>query len=205
MRLYPDVPSRRLATLARDLLFLVVLVFLVWLGLTVRAAVDGLAVLGDGVSDAGGAVRGGFDAAAEAVDGAPLVGGRLADGLRAAGEGTGGNTQELGREGADAAHRLADILGLIVFGMPGALVLGLWLPARVAQVRALSAAARVLHEPESQERRRLVAMRAVFSLPYGQLLRHTGDPLGDLAAERYDPLIEAALEDAGLRARTLTS
>ena len=205
MRLYPDVPSRRLATLARDLLFLVVLVFLVWLGLTVRAAVDGLAVLGDGVSDAGGAVRGGFDAAAEAVDGAPLVGGRLADGLRAAGEGTGGNTQELGREGADAAHRLADILGLIVFGLPGVLVLGLWLPARVAQVRALSAAARVLHEPESQERRRLVAMRAVFSLPYGQLLRHTGDPLGDLAAERYDPLIEAALEDAGLRARTLTS
>jgi len=205
VRLYPDVPSRRLATLARDLLFVVVLALLVWLGLTVRAAVDGLAVLGEGVSDAGGAVRGGFDAAAEAVDGAPLVGGRLADGLRAAGEGTGGNTRELGEEGADAAHRLADVLGLIVFGLPTVLVLASWLPARVAQVRGLTSAARVLHEPESPERRRLVAMRAVFSLPYGQLLRHSADPLGDLAAEHYDPLIEAALEDAGLRARTLTS
>jgi len=48
---------------------------------------------------------------------------------------------------------------------------------------------------------RVVAMRAAFSLPYGQLLEHTRDPLGDLAAERYDALVAAALEDAGLRSR----
>jgi hypothetical protein len=42
-------------------------------------------------------------------------------------------------------------------------------------------------------------MRAAFSLPYGQLLEYTRDPLGDLAAERYDPLVAAALDDAGLR------
>jgi hypothetical protein len=37
-----------------------------------------------------------------------------------------------------------------------------------------------------------------ISLPYGQLLVYKRDPLGDLAAERYGPLVAAALEDAGL-------
>jgi hypothetical protein len=50
-------------------------------------------------------------------------------------------------------------------------------------------------------RRRVVAMRAAFSLRYGRLLKYTRDPLGDLAAERYDPLIAAPLEDAGLQVR----
>jgi hypothetical protein len=44
-------------------------------------------------------------------------------------------------------------------------------------------------------------MRAAFSLPYGQLLAWTDDPLGDLAEGRYDRLVNAALEDAGLRRR----
>ena len=42
-------------------------------------------------------------------------------------------------------------------------------------------------------------MRAAFSLPYGQLLAYTRDPLGDLEQGRYDALVEAVLEDAGLR------
>ena len=42
-------------------------------------------------------------------------------------------------------------------------------------------------------------MRAAFSLPYGQLLAYTRDPLGDLEQGRHDALVEAVLEDAGLR------
>jgi hypothetical protein len=52
------------------------------------------------------------------------------------------------------------------------------------------------------QRRRILAERAAFSLPYTRLLAYTPDPLGDLAAERYDSLV-AALEDAGLRSPTL--
>jgi len=44
-------------------------------------------------------------------------------------------------------------------------------------------------------------MRAAFSLPYAELVRHTRDPFGDLAAERHDALAAAALEEAGLRLR----
>jgi hypothetical protein len=59
----------------------------------------------------------------------------------------------------------------------------------------------VLGEHVDPARRRVVAMRAAFSLRYGRLLKYTRDPLGDLAAERYDPLIAAPLEDAGLQVR----
>ena len=202
VRLYPTVPARRSRTLFGDAVVLVLVLLFVWLGLAVHDAVDRLAVLGEGVSGAGSAVRGGFEAAADAVDDTPIVGGTLAGGLRDAGEGTGGNVDELGDQGQDAVHRLALVLGLLVFGLPTVLLLARWLPPRLEQVRNLTAAERVLTSPVSEEGRRLIAMRAAFSLPYGVLLQYTRDPLGDLAAERYEPLVAAALEDAGLRRPT---
>jgi hypothetical protein len=199
MRFYPDIPSRRASTLAADFLTILALVLFGWIALEVHDAVDRLAVLGEGVNEAGSSIEDGFDTAADAVDGTPVVGGELAEGLRDAGEGSGGNVADLGREGEDRTHRLADILGIVTFGLP-ALFLLLWtVPPRVAQMRRLSAAERVLVGGDSAERRRLVAMRAAFALPYGQLLRYTEDPLGDLEAGRHDALVRAALEDAGLR------
>ena len=200
MHLYPEIRARRLKTLLTDLLVLALLVLFAWLGLKVHDAVARLAVLGEGVEGAGTAVQDGFDAAADAVDGAPLVGDELADPLRDAGQGTGGNVAELGERGSDNVHRLANLLGILTFALPSGLLLLQVLPGRIRQVRRLRAAARALEQPESPERRRVIAMRAAFSLPYGQLLAYTRDPLGDLAAERYDALVAAALEDAGLRA-----
>ncbi len=199
MRLYPELASPRLAAAARDAVAIVALVLLAWLGVAVHDAVDRLAVLGEGVNSAGTSVQGGFESAAEKVEDAPLVGGGVSGALRDAGADTGGNAAELGARGEAAAHRLADLLGLVVFAIPGLLVLALWLPPRIAQIRRLTAASRALAGSGAPERRRLVAMRAAFSLPYGQLLRHTDDPIGDLEAERYEPLVAAALEDAGLR------
>ena len=198
MRLYPDPPLQRLGLIVRDLALLLGLALFAKIGLEVHDAVDKLAVLGEGVESAGGAVTGGFDSAADALDGAPFVGDDIGDALRGAGEGSGDEVQDLGRGGAGAAHDLADLLGLVVFGLPAVLLL-LWaVPPRVRQVRRLTAAARVLALP-SEERRRLVAMRAAFSLPYGALLAYTRDPLGDLEAGRYDALVRAELEQAGLR------
>jgi hypothetical protein len=198
MRLYPDRRSERVDVIARDLAVLIALAILAKIGLEVHDAVDNLAVLGQGVETAGNAVTGGFDSAADAVDGTPLVGDRLGDALRGAGGGTGGEVADLGRGGVDAAHRLANLLGLLMFALPASLLL-LWaVPPRVAQIRRLNAASQALEEL-TPERRRLVAMRAAFSLPYGVLLRYTPDPLGDLEAERYDALVAAELEQSGLR------
>lgn len=168
MRLYPDIPSRRAGTLVRDLLILVALAVLAWLGLRVHGAVDRLAVLGEGVRKAGAAV--------------PLVGDPV---------------EELGKRGEDDVHRLANLLGLLVFAIPATVVLLRYLPTRIAHVRLLTAADRVLRGGDP----RLIAMRAAFSLPYGHLLLYTRDPLGDLAEERYEPLVAAAFEEVGLRPR----
>ena len=171
MRLYPELPARRLATIGHDLLLVALLALLAWLGLKVHDAVDRLAVLGSGVKKVGESV--------------PVVGDPV---------------ENLGADGEDSVHHLANLLGLVVFGVPALLVLWRLLPDRISEIRRLTAAARVLQAGDDPQRQRLLAQRAAFSLPYGQLLAYTPDPLGDLAAERYDPLVAAALEDAGLRA-----
>jgi hypothetical protein len=200
VRIYPDPRPQRVDLLARDLATVLALVIFALIALKVHDAVDKLAVLGDGVESAGNAVTGGFDSAAEAVEGTPIVGDRIGDALRGAGEGSGGEVADLGRGGAGAARDLANLLGVLFFALPAALLL-LWvLPPRIRQIRRLNAAAKAVGEL-SPERRRLLAMRAAFGLPYGELLRFTKDPLGDLEAGRYDALVAAELEQVGLQPR----
>ena len=201
MRIYPDTHDDRGRAVARDALTILTLIVLAWLALKVHDTVDKLAVLGSGVRDSGEAVQSGFGAAADAVSGIPVVGGDVGDALRDAGKGTGGNVADAGQAGEDRVHDLANLLGILFFALPASILLVTTLPGRIRQVRDLNAANRLL-DTSSEERRRLIAMRAAFSLPARELARHTKDPIGDLAAGRYDPLIDAAYDEAGLRRRT---
>ena len=140
-------------------------------------------MLGTGVRDGGTSVQSGFGSAADQVKGVPLVGGSLADALQGAGRQSGGRVAALGRQGEEDVHRLALILGLVVFALPTILLLALLLPRRVRQIRQLTAAERVLTDPDDPQRRRVLAMRAAFGLPYGTLVAYTADPLGDIVQE----------------------
>jgi hypothetical protein len=200
MRIYPDTPNDRGRAVARDALTLLALFVLGWLALKVHDAVDELAVLGTGVRDTGNAVQTGFETAADAVSDVPVVGGEVGDALRDAGSGTGGEVAEAGREGEERVHDLANLLGVLFFAIPASILLLTTLPGRIRQVRELNAAQRLLAEPASEERRRLIAMRAAFSLPARELARHTQDPIGDLEIGRYDALIAAAYRAEGLAA-----
>jgi hypothetical protein len=200
MRLYPDTADDRGRAVAKDALVILTLIVLAWLGLKVHDTVDKLAVLGTGVHDSGQVVQDGFESAADAVDGVPVVGGELGDAMRDAGEGTGGNVAQAGSDGEECVHDLANLLGFLMFAVPASILLVLTVPGRVRQVRELNATGRLL-DISTEDRRRLVAMRAAFSLPATELARHTRDPIGDLAAGRYDPLIDAAYDEAGLLRR----
>jgi len=102
--------------------------------------------------------------------------------------------------GENAAHDAARLLGWLTFLIPAALLLSRVLPARITQVRILGSAEKALRlDDRAPEHERLLASRAAFALPYASLLRHTPDPLGDLAAGRHDRLLAALAEDAGLR------
>jgi hypothetical protein len=200
MRLYPDTADDRGRAVAKDALVVLTLIVLAWMGLKVHDTVDKLAVLGSGVHDSGQVVQDGFDKAADAVDGVPVVGGELGDAMRGAGEGTGGNVADAGAEGEERVHDLANLLGFLMFAVPASILLALTVPGRIRRIRELNATDRLL-DISTEDRRRLVAMRAAFSLPAAELARHTPDPIGDLAAGHYDPLIDAAYDEAGLRRR----
>jgi hypothetical protein len=199
MQLYPTLPDARTATLLRDILVVLGLMLFVYAGVKVHDTVDRLAVLGTGVSDAGGAVRSGFKDAADAVHDVPVVGGPIGDGLESAGSSAGRPLEDVGHKGEDSAHDLANLLGVVTAVIPSLLLLANFLPGRVRQVRGLTAAALVLANPADPRRREAIARRAAFDLPYGTLIRFTRDPLGDLQEGRLDPLVQAALADAGLR------
>jgi hypothetical protein len=187
-------------TLTSDLLAVLLIALFGVLGLKVHDAVDALAVLGTGVKDAGSAVTDGFGAAGDAVSGAPLVGDELGDALGEAGAATGGPVEEAGEDGEEAVHDLALLLGLLVFLLPTGVYLWQVAPRRLRQIRMLSAASRALRGEMTPARRQALAMRAAFGLPFGTLLKHTQDPIGDLVTDRYDPLLEALYDEAELRA-----
>ncbi len=199
MRLYPELPARRTRAVLGDLVVVALVVLFAWLGITVNDTFDELASLGRGVESAGNSVQGGFEEAGGALADVPIVGDELDDAFSEVGAQTGGNTAELGAQGEAAVEDTAQLLGWVTFALPTLVVL-LWaVPRRVARVRTLTAAARVLADADGVERRRLLAMRAAFGLPYETLVEYTPDPLGALASGDYQPLVTALFEDAGLR------
>ena len=199
MRFYSDIPARRTAAIISDLVVLLLLVLFAWLGLRVHDAVAEIASVPRGVSNTGGAIQRGFESAGDAVGEVPVVGEPLADALQEAGEGAGGEVAETGREGEEDVNNLANVLGALFFLLPAAAVLSRYLPDRIADVRRLRAAARAIGPTLTPDRERTLAMRAAYGLPYERLVRYTRDPLADLENGRYDGLVAAALDDAGLR------
>ena len=200
MRLYPDISRNRRSAILRDLLVLALLVCFAWLGVKVHDSVQSLASVPRGVADSGGAIRDGFSSAGDAVGEAPVIGGSLRDALRNAGASTGGKITETGRAGVADVNHLANVLGWLMFLLPALVLLASYLPDRLRDVRRLTAASRAVGGELTPERRESLAARAAYGLPYERLMRHTRDPLGDLETGRYDGLVAAALEDAGVSA-----
>ena len=200
VRLYPTVATRRATTIAADVAIVALLALFAWFADAAHDAVNELAALARGIEQAGTGAQASLDAAAGRVAEVPLVGEALAGALREAGGRTGGEAAELGRAGRRDIEEAADVIGWALFLIPATLLLIGYLPTRWAQVAALTAAQRVLGDGSAAESHpRLIAMRAAFGLPYATLTRYTDDPFGDLEAGRYQGLVAAAYEEAGLR------
>jgi hypothetical protein len=174
------------------------LVFLAWMGREVYLRVDSITVVASGVTTAGESVQGGFADVGDAVSGIPVIGDRLSEALQQSGDATGGNVAVLGKEGEDAIHNTARLVGLLTFVIPATLLLGLTLPGRIRGIRQMGQARRLLIQDGNPERERLLALRAAMALPVDHLLEYTDDPIGDLMAGRHDRLIAALYAESGL-------
>jgi hypothetical protein len=140
----------------------------------------------------------------------PLVGGQIAGALRNAGnrvsEPVNGAADAqarrliaAGREQERQTHRVAKLAGWLTFLLPALLLLTRALPPRIARIRRMTAAGRMLRGGPPE----VLAARAAYNLPYVTLSRHTADPFGDLAEHRHAALLKALAEDAGASMRRL--
>jgi len=217
MRLYPASPTGLSRTFAGDVAVILALCLFAWLGMKVHDGIAELAAVGRGIQGSGlaisnsarqttSAVEGAFNDAAGRVDGLPLVGSDLAGALREAPRGATRPLREtadqqarrlvaLGREQERRTYQLAKLVGWLTFAIPALLLLTLTLPRRIRGIVRRTRAQRMFTgAPEH-----ILAARAAYNLPYGQLARYSRDPFTELADGRHAALLAALADDAGVR------
>jgi hypothetical protein len=166
------------------------------LGVTVGLFIERLGAVGEGLEDAGQAIVRSGDSVDDLSD-VPLIGGgfdALADEIRGLGQGT----ADRGRSIEDDFDGLAVLVGSAIALGPTIPVLVLWVPPRVSRERERRALTRSLRAGDGLAMAYL-ANRAVATRGFRELQRASTDPVGDLAAGRYEDLARLELEHLALR------
>ena len=133
------------------------------------------------------------------VGGLPLVGGQIGDFAQRI-ETMGAEVEASGQDSRASIRRTAVVAGLGVGILPAALVLLLYLPARLRWRRYVGAIAAALPGAASDPAfEQYLARRAIDALPWDSLRAITPDPWGDVLRGECRALADAELERIGLR------
>ena len=172
----------------------IVLAVLIWhdIGAQAQLSADVIKV-GTAVKDTGQALG--------VVGGLPLVGDRIGDFAQRI-ETMGAEVEAGGQESRSGIRRSAVVAGLGVGILPAALVLLLYVPARLRWRRDVGAIAAALpasaDDPAFEQ---YLAGRVIDALPWDSLRAITPDPWGDVRRGECRALADAELERLGLRRR----
>jgi len=204
MRLYPDVYGRRFAWMLADLVMVGWIYLCVRAGLWVNNLVLQLDALAQGVIDAGKT----FDSWILSFEqGIPNSVPYLSDFLHRTAQAlkvhSGDSLISAGQAGSHGIHLLALILAIIVTSVPLIFALAIFLPRRlrlIADMRGIHVTLRrALAQPElTSQMLEILAGRAIYTLPYNQLLAYSHNPAEDWYLRRFEPLARAELEHHGL-------
>lgn len=187
------IPGRSLVLL--DLAAVVWIASCVVLALMLSTEVRGLARTGDAVVDVGRQVES-VGGTLESLGGVPIIGGDVADAgerVRQAGL----SARRSGAEAQASTDALSTLFGLAVVIVPAIPLLLFYLPLRVARARDQAALRRLTARAEDDpELERLLARRALMTLPYRELDALPGRPWGELGRDRREQLaqVEVARE-----------
>ncbi|HEX6547436.1 MAG TPA: hypothetical protein VF134_01680 [Candidatus Dormibacteraeota bacterium] len=203
LKFYPDHVPARVPRLFGDMLATLWLVVWAVAGLTVYQVVEGLQSVSNGITGTGRALDSWIASFRNAVPrGIPGVSNffvGLADNLQ---HNSGDQLIQFGAQAHDAINTLALALGLITAVPPIAIVCGTYAALRWRDAREMGSALAFVRAAErggrTEQAKAVLAYRAVAQLSFTQLMRASDDPIGDLAAHRYDPLAAAMLKRAGL-------
>jgi hypothetical protein len=144
MRLYPDLAGPRNRQISRDVLVLLALMLFAFFAWAVRKAVMTLTAISTGFTDNAQEVQGSWESLGTSLSGIPFVGDDIQSTLDGLSEATLGNAVQAGQAITDAVTTAANVLALVTFAAPAAVLLVLYLPRRLDRSRAWTAADRVL-------------------------------------------------------------
>lgn len=206
MLIWSERRGPRLREMAADSATLVWLTLWLTLGLRLYERLAELAGAGREVRAGGLELIAAGERLGEVLQGVPFIGEAAAERIRDA---FGASAQPVIRFGSELEQLLltiAALLGLIVVALALVPWLTRYVPWRMARLRRLNAAARVIRGGElvfsvqggEHPLERLLASRAIHRLPYERLLEFTSDPFGDWQAGRLERLVQAELEEVGL-------
>lgn len=198
MKLYSDLPVRRVAQILGDLALLGWCSGAVLAGRAVHDVTLALAAPGRALADAGGSFRSSMTEAATSARDVPLLPDALGAPFTKAAD-VGGQLESSGNGLVHGVEQLALALGLVTATLPIVLAVLTWLALRGRFIRKASAAQRFIDSAADLD---LFALRALARQPLPRLAALSDDPAGDW--RRRDPrlvraLAELELRDAGLR------
>ncbi len=183
MKLYAEAPARRTRQILSDLAAAAWIALWVWLAVKLYNLVEKLAVPGQKMASAGDGISSNLGDAGDKVGNVPVAGDSLrAPFTRAADAAK--SLADAGREQQSIVHDMAWVLALLLLLVPVALVLFVWLPARLRWISRATAAARVRGATGGAD---LLALRALAGQPLRRLSRVDADPVA--AWRRGDPAV----------------
>ncbi len=193
MKIYSDFAGRRTRQIIADVLALVAIALWVWFGSTVFALVNGLAVFGVQMENAGAGFEETMKEVGETLGGIPLIGPGIRlpfDGASAAG----GTLADAGQAQQDAIFQLALTLGIGTAALPTLMILIVWLVPRILFIRRAGRAKAVVHADAGMD---LLALRALTTQKLSAITKIDADALG--AWRRGEPDVVRRLAQLELR------
>ena len=202
LKLYPDPAGRKAGWIVTDVIVIVWLAFMSFIGYYVHHMIEILQAIPDAIDRAGSALDAPLQDAMNRAAKIPLVGGLIVDRLQNASNATAGRAHAI-------AAALSNMIDIAALGMALAvaapailLVIGFYGFIRWRASREMGSAKQVvdvaLRENRGDQLNEALARRAIEVVPYRRLVKVSPDPLGELDAGRYDALAAEALRAAGL-------
>ena len=171
----------------------------------IHAAIAAYAEVGLALERGGTAIRDAGGQIGSSLDGLPLVGPGVSDVARRAFGGAGEPFVFVGSELVDLVALIARVLALLILAVAVVPWLSRYLPWRARRLAELrSATTAIRNRPQgtaTDSIDAILASRALHRMSWAELLDHSPDPLGEFAAGRYKALARAELESVGLSSR----
>jgi hypothetical protein len=127
----------------------------------------------------------------------PFVGGEIGEVATRVAE-AGAEVETSGRESADAIREMSVLVAIAVGLLPLLVLVPFYLPLRLAWRRDVAAIREALRQGQTPALMRVLALRALVTLPYDRLRALEPDPWGAVERGEVDALAEAELRRLGL-------